>query len=108
NGTAATEFDPALLGPGTHTVEACFDAVDATPGPIQAFEGTDPSGSQGDFSGVMGIQFDVNAPIRITQLGVFDHEQDGILGSYTSSGSNDIRVAIFERNTQTIVAGLDE
>lgn len=51
------------------------------------------------------MEFRVNnaAGILVTQLGAFDHQGNGIAG--TQNGG--IRVAVFNKITRTIVAGLD-
>ncbi|MDC8004567.1 HYR domain-containing protein [Aureisphaera galaxeae] len=81
-----------------------FDCSDVGPsgGPFQAYQATSNSGNQA-WTGELGLKFDVLTPIFIDELGAFDHLSDGING--TQSGG--IRVAIFDRNTQSIVPGLD-
>ncbi len=56
-----------------------------------------PFGTAGtqNFGGSLGMDFDVNSPIRIEQYGAFDDLSDGINGS--------ISVAIFDRTTEAIV-----
>lgn len=55
------------------------------------------AGNQGgDIS--LGLDFNVNQTIRITQLGVFDDNQDGIV--------NTLNVQIFDRYTQTALGPL--
>jgi hypothetical protein len=56
---------------------------------------TEP-GNQNSLGITMGMDFDVNLPIAVTALGVFDSLGDGILGT--------LSVAIFDRNTQLIVS----
>src|ERR1051325_856538 len=58
-----------------------------------------------DFFGELGLEFRVNAPagIIIKQLGAFDHQGNGI----TATINGGIRVAVFNKATQTIVPGLD-
>lgn len=63
----------------------------------QSYTATSLSGNQA-WQGPLGMDFDVNTPIQISQLGVFDHLSDGITGSIT--------VGIFDRNTGTLVSGL--
>jgi hypothetical protein len=43
------------------------------------------------FTGNMGLDFDVNSPITVVQLGAFDNNGDGFTGS--------VQVAIFDRDT---------
>ena len=78
----------------------------STPAPTiyQAYKATTTTGTQ-NFGGELGLEFKVNnaSGISISQLGTFDHQGNGITG--TQSGG--IRVAIFNKATQTIVPGLD-
>ena len=59
------------------------------------------STSQGiqSHQGALGMEFDLSSPITINTLGAYDHNSDGIAGT--------IQVGIFDRNTQTVVAGLE-
>ena len=70
----------------------------------QAYSTTATSGNQA-FTGEMGMEFQVVGPqgITIKQLGAFDHNGDGIIGSIAGG----VRVAIFDAATQSIVPGLD-
>lgn len=72
---------------------------------VMAYTGATNTGNQA-WNGTLGMDFNVlNAGgIVISQLGAFDHNQNGITG--TMAGGS-IRVAVFNRNTQTIVPGLD-
>ncbi|TKB96387.1 LamG-like jellyroll fold domain-containing protein, partial [Pedobacter cryophilus] len=72
---------------------------------VYAYKANRVSGTQ-NWQGALGNDFRVNNPngIVINKLGAFDDNQNGIFGSL-SGGS--IRVAIFNRQTQTIVPGLD-
>src|SRR5436190_1438802 len=55
------------------------------------------------WTGNLGLDFDVNSPIRITSLGAFDNNGDGFTGTVT--------VGIFDRSTtaqvgvSTLVSG---
>jgi hypothetical protein len=55
---------------------------------------TEP-GNQASSNITLGLDFDVNLPIDVTALGVFDSLGDGLIGT--------LSVAIFDRNTQLIV-----
>jgi hypothetical protein len=70
----------------------------------QAFTSATNKGNQA-FGGELGLFFNVNSPggIIINQLGAFDHDGNGILGSENGG----VRVAIFNRATKSIVPGLD-
>ena len=70
----------------------------------QAFTTTATVGDQ-NFGGELGLQFKVNHPggIVVSQLGAFDHAGNGIYGSENGG----IRVAIFNKDTRSIVPGLD-
>jgi hypothetical protein len=70
----------------------------------QAYATSATTGVQA-FGGELGMAFKVNNPagIRIDALGAFDHQGNGITG--TQNGG--IRVAIFNKATQSIVPGLD-
>ncbi len=50
-----------------------------------------------DWTGALGMDFDVNSSILVTQVGAFDSGGDGFVGT--------IEVGIFNRDTQTLVAG---
>ncbi|TVZ55207.1 putative secreted protein (Por secretion system target) [Lutibacter sp. Hel_I_33_5] len=56
-----------------------------------------------NWTGELGLDFDLTSNLTINTLGAFDHNSDGINGGINGG----IRVAIFNRNTQTIVQGLD-
>mgnify|MGYP000976797337 CR=1 FL=1 len=49
------------------------------------------------FSGALGMDFNVNSSILVTQVGAFDSGGDGFQGP--------VQVGIFNRDTQTLVAG---
>ena len=73
----------------------------ATPsvlGEFIALDSTRGVGNQG-WNGALGMDFDVIEPIRVTELGAFDSGQNGL--------SKDIEVGVFDRDTETLVAGLD-
>lgn len=59
-----------------------------------------PAGTVGNqaFTGPLGMDFDVNSPIRVTELGVFDSAQDGLV--------NTITAYIYDRTTQTSIVSL--
>ncbi|MCX6020817.1 MAG: LamG domain-containing protein, partial [Chloroflexi bacterium] len=57
----------------------------------------DTVGNQ-EFSGALGMDFDVNTPLVITDLGVFDSGSDGL--------ARPITARLYNRDTQTQVAGL--
>jgi hypothetical protein len=59
-----------------------------------ALDSTRSSGNQ-DFTGVLGMDFDVLTPITITALGAFDSDKNGIVGP--------ISVGIFNRMTGSLV-----
>jgi parallel beta-helix repeat protein len=73
-------------------------------GTHQAFTTSTATGVQ-PYLGELGMIFHVNDPagIVVNQLGAFDHQGNGIIG--TQNGG--VRVAIFNKTTQTIVPGLD-
>lgn len=64
---------------------------------IQALNATESIGNQ-NFGGSLGIDFEVNSDIEITQLGVFDNNQDGI-------PSGTLNAAIYSRsgNSGTLI-----
>ncbi|MCB1758858.1 MAG: PEP-CTERM sorting domain-containing protein [Gammaproteobacteria bacterium] len=62
-----------------------------------ALDSTRVTGNQ-SYTGLLGMDFDVLAPIRVTHLGAFDSGQDGV---------GVINVGIFNRASQTLVAGLN-
>ncbi|WP_165958100.1 T9SS type A sorting domain-containing protein [Segetibacter sp. 3557_3] len=70
----------------------------------QAYTSNTNTGNQ-VFAGELGVAFRVNSAmgIMINQLGAFDHLGNGIKG--TQNGG--VRVAIFNKDTRTIVPGLD-
>ena len=45
---------------------------------------TNTQGTQDNFAGALGMDFDVNSTIFVTRLGVFDHNSDGLLVSITA------------------------
>jgi hypothetical protein len=55
-------------------------------------------GNQGGHTGALGLDFDVESAIRVTQLGVFDSSSDGLLRT--------IRARLYDRETQEIEAEL--
>src|SRR5437016_13537351 len=55
-------------------------------------------GNQDDLGGALGMDFDVNAPIMVTRLGVFDSGSNG-LGRFLTA-------QIYDRDTQTPVSPL--
>ena len=61
---------------------------------IIAYDTPIQGGNQG-YGGNLGIDFDVNSPILVTSLGVFDSLADGITGP--------IQVGIFNRDTTALV-----
>jgi hypothetical protein len=83
----------------------CADLTTGNGNTVMAYTGATPNGIQ-NWGGTLGMDFNVVNPtgIVISQLGAFDHGQNGIVG--TQAGGS-IRVAVFNRNTQTIVPGLD-
>lgn len=70
---------------------------------FQAHISNETSGNQA-WQGTLGKDFTVNREITVFSLGAFDDNQDGITGQYNG---NHIRVAIMDRNTQTVIPGLD-
>ncbi len=77
--------------------------------PHQPFVANSPTGNQ-DYTGEQGTDFRVNATngIVITQLGAFDHQANGLMGTQPDGNGNlGIRVAIFSKATHAIVPGLD-
>ncbi len=77
--------------------------------PHQAFIANNATGNQ-DYTGEQGTDFRVNASngIVVTQLGAFDHQGNGIMGTQPDgNGGFGIRVAIFNKATHAIVPGLD-
>ena len=75
--------------------EACASpTVEGLPGrtviAYEVLEGT--AGNQGGFGGSLGLDFDVNTPIVITRLGVFDDGSDGL--------NRTITARLFDRDTQ--------
>ncbi len=77
--------------------------------PHQPFVATNATGNQ-DYTGEQGTDFRVNATngIVITQLGAFDHQSNGLMGTQPDgNGGFGIRVAIFNKATHAIVPGLD-
>lgn len=76
--------------------------IGASSGQYQAYKTSSSVGNQ-SWQGELGMDFNVINPITINALGAFDDGSGGIAG--TQSGG--VRVAIFNRNTQLIVTGLD-
>ncbi len=68
----------------------------------QAYQTSSAYGNQA-YWGELAMDFTVLQPILISELGAFDHASDGIFGLQAGG----VRVAIFDRTTQTIVPGLD-
>ncbi|MCX6923661.1 MAG: immunoglobulin domain-containing protein [Verrucomicrobia bacterium] len=62
-----------------------------------ALQSTCPLAGSQNFSGSIGMDFDVIAPISVTKLGAFDSNQDGM--------KTNITVYIYDRDTMTPVAG---
>lgn len=60
-----------------------------------------PAGTQGnqEFGGVLGMDFDVNNPILVTRLGVFDDGSDGLTLPLTAR--------LWDRSTQTELASIE-
>src|SRR5436190_16112668 len=56
-----------------------------------------PTPGNQSFGGSLGMDFDINAPITITQLGVFDDNGDG-LSAFTII--TPLTVRLFNRDTQ--------
>jgi hypothetical protein len=52
-----------------------------------------------NWQGTMGLDFTVNAPVKITQLGAFDAFQDGIQG--------DVWVGIYDLSTSNLLTSMD-
>jgi hypothetical protein len=100
NSTDNCGITSRTVSPATFT---CSNVV--TSGTHYALQSSTNTGVQ-NYSGELGMDFNVtNAQgIIVTQLGTFDHLGNGINGN-TPNGS--IRVAVFNRNTKLIVAGLD-
>ena len=78
----------ALLG-GAGQARAGFIAYDVAAGTV---------GNQNVFGEALGLDFDVNAAIRITQLGVFDSGGDGLAHALTAQ--------IYDRDTGLAVTPL--
>jgi cytochrome oxidase assembly protein ShyY1 len=99
--------------PGRQLSRSTFSCADivttpASAGNFQAYNVGTSNGNQG-WQGELGLEFKVNNPqgIVVKQLGAFDDKGNGISGSQGVS-LNSIHVAIFNKSTQTIVAGLNE
>src|SRR5215470_6693244 len=63
-----------------------------------------------NFSGSLGQNFHVNRPITVTQLGVFDSDQNGILGTlmvaiFSSNGSQVTPTLQFSGLAGTLIGG---
>ena len=56
-----------------------------------------------NFPNELGLDFNLLSSLAINSLGAFDHNSDGINGGVNGG----VRVAIFNRDTQTIVPNLD-
>jgi hypothetical protein len=78
----------ALLGPGGTARAGTIALLDSTP----------LVGNQ-EFDGPLGMDFDVGwcSAVRVTRLGTFDSGQDGIKRA--------IKVYLYDRDTQSLVAG---
>ena len=61
-----------------------------------AYDVPAPSTGNQFWDGALGMDFDVNFPISVTAMGVYDSNQDGISGTVTA--------VIYDRNTQQQVA----
>jgi hypothetical protein len=61
-----------------------------------AYEFPTGNGNQWNFSGALGMDFNVNTAVTITALGLFDSGQNGLM--------NDINVRLYNRDTQAVVA----
>ncbi|MBI4606769.1 MAG: fibronectin type III domain-containing protein [Planctomycetes bacterium] len=59
-----------------------------------------PPGTVGNqvYTGALGMDFNVNVPIKVTRLGVFDSGSDGIKGN--------LRARLYDRDAQALVAEL--
>jgi hypothetical protein len=79
---------------------AASSAVFALPAQAQFTAFAVPAGAVSTqfITNPLGMDFDVNAPIQITSLGVFDSNQDGLAFA--------IPIRIWDRNTQLPVASL--
>ncbi len=90
----------------SRSVFSCTDVTNANGTIHQAYIAGTTTGNQG-WGGELGMEFTVNnaSGILVKQLGAFDHQGNGISG--TVGPNNGIRVAIFNKATQTIVAGMD-
>jgi hypothetical protein len=85
------------LAPGTYTV--AVDPTSITSGsPVAAID--IPAGAVGNnpFTGAVGLDFNVNQPITITELGVFDSGQTGLKQPLTAY--------LYNRVTQQLLAKL--
>jgi len=70
--------------------------VSASSAQTIAYDAAVQAGNQG-FTGNLGLDFNVTAPIVVTSLGAFDNNADGFTGTIT--------VGIFDRTATTLVAG---
>jgi hypothetical protein len=102
NSTDNTGISSMSVSPNSFN---CADLTTGNGNAVMAYTGATPNGIQ-NWGGTLGMDFNVVNPtgIVISQLGAFDHGQNGIIG--TQAGGS-IRVAVFNRNTQSIVPGLD-
>jgi hypothetical protein len=93
-------------GPANIYLAGTFNyQVNSTPASSHlAYTASTSTGSQA-FGGELGMEFTVSNAngIVVKQLGAYDHQGNGITGSYNGG----VRVAIFNKSTKTIVQGLD-
>jgi hypothetical protein len=87
---------------------SCADIV-ATPGVAGNYQAYNVGTSNGNqaYAGELGLEFKVNNAIVVKQLGAFDHQANGIIGTQGPNHSS-IHVAIYNKSTHALVAGLDE
>jgi hypothetical protein len=67
---------------------------------IIAYDNSTNASPLQNFNGSLGLDFNVNTPITVTQLGAFDN---GILGNLAGVNGTGVIVAIYDRTTQTQV-----
>lgn len=60
-----------------------------------AYEFPTVNGNQWNFGGSLGMDFNVNSPVTVTAIGVFDSGQNGLL--------NDLNVRMYNRDTEAVV-----
>ena len=88
---------PSLFGMGTAIAFLSLSSLTTMSAQTVAYNAVKQAGNQG-WTGNLGLDFNVNSPIRITALGAFN--------SNSSSGfAGTIQVAIFNRTTMTQVPG---